>query len=231
MSMLAEARPTAVPAGPAPGRRHVEIVTTRAQRRARPRLVYVLVTVLGLFGILMAQLLLSIVLSDNAYQLSSWQAKQKELTRTQQMLSEQLDVLNSPQNLAQRAEALGMVSNASPAFLRLSDGAVLGAPVAAKASTGGVVDAATGNLVANSLLPFYTEAAATGSATDAAAGGQTPGASAADAPVAGTAAPGAAETGDSGSGALGEGTGVAAQPPATGSVASTGGMLPAPITR
>ena len=36
-------------------------------------------------------------------------------------------MLDSPQNLAANAEGLGMVSNGNPVFLRLSDGAVLGA--------------------------------------------------------------------------------------------------------
>ena len=40
--------------------------------------------------------------------------------------------MQSPQYLAANAEALGMVPNANPVYLRLSDGAVLGQPTAAE---------------------------------------------------------------------------------------------------
>lgn len=44
--------------------RHIEIVSTRQQRRARPRVVYSLVVVGGLFAVLLVQLLVSIALAD-----------------------------------------------------------------------------------------------------------------------------------------------------------------------
>jgi hypothetical protein len=44
-----------------------------------------------------------------------------------------------------------MVSNSSPAYLRLSDGAILGAPEAASAAAG-TVTGGQGNLVPNALL-------------------------------------------------------------------------------
>lgn len=116
--------------------RRLDVVSTRQQRKARPKSVYALATVGGLFAILVAQLLLSIVVSDGAYQISSLQQQQKELTRDQQSLTEQLQVLESPQHLAANAEVLGMVTNSSTAYLRLSDGAVLGKPLAARATTG-----------------------------------------------------------------------------------------------
>lgn len=127
--------------------RHVEIVTTRAQRRARPKSFYAVATVAAVFGLFLAQLLLSIVLSDGAYQISSLQAEQRELSRTQEDLSEKLDLLASPQSLATRAGQLGMVVGGStPAFLRLSDGTLIGKPVAASKSAG------TRGLVGNALL-------------------------------------------------------------------------------
>lgn len=133
--------------------RHVEIVSTRSQRKARPRTVYALVTVAGLFVILMAQLLLSILLSDGAYQITALQNQQIELARDSQTYTEQLDVLKSPQNLSARAEALGMVMSTAPAvYLRLSDGAVIGTPTAMKASDAAVVGT-DGVSIANALLP------------------------------------------------------------------------------
>ncbi len=133
-------------------RRHLDVVSTRAQKKARPRAVYALVTVAGLFAILIAQLLLSIVVSNGAYQISSLQQVQKELSRDQQSLTEQLQVLESPQHLASNAQALGMVTNSSTAYLRLSDGTVIGAPVAATASSGFQNGADGGPLIPNKLL-------------------------------------------------------------------------------
>lgn len=122
--------------------RHIEIVVTRGQKRARPRVVYALVAVAGLFVILMAQLLLSIWLSDGAYQISGLQQTQRDLSRDQQALGETLGVLQSPQNLAGQASALGMVMNTgSQGYLSLSGG-VSRAPTAATADTSVAADAA-----------------------------------------------------------------------------------------
>jgi hypothetical protein len=160
-SNLATARihPGRTAVRPAPSQRpHIEIVTTRAQRRARPRAVYAVVTVASLFVIFAAQLLLSIAVSDGAYQIDSLQSQQKDLLRTQEALGEKFDLLSSTQHLAENAAKLGMVPNGSPLFLNLATGAVAGAP--------GTVDP-TGcggscNLVANSLL---TGVPLTGAAT------------------------------------------------------------------
>lgn len=130
---------------------HLEVVPTRTQRRARPRTAYAIVAVGALFGIVVAQLLLSIAMSQGAYQLSSLQSKETQLQRSYQAASEDLNRLTSPQNLAANANALGMVSNSNPAYLRLSDGAVLGAALPADGSAG-TVTGGQGNLVPNSLL-------------------------------------------------------------------------------
>jgi hypothetical protein len=115
--------------------RHIEIVTTRSQKRARPRAVYALVGVGGLFAILMTQLLLSILLSNGAYQIAALQSKQVLLARDQQTVTEALNVLQSPQNLAARAAELGMVTNTgNQGFLSLTTG-VTRTPTAAAAST------------------------------------------------------------------------------------------------
>ncbi len=135
-----------------PRPQHVEVVSTRAQRRARPKAVYAVVAVAGLFAILIAQLLISIVLSDNAYRISSLQSQQKELVRDQQGLTEDLQVLQSPQNLSARAADLGMVLNTGSAgWIRLSDHSVLQAPTPAGDSSS--VGTTTGDsAIANSLI-------------------------------------------------------------------------------
>jgi len=125
--------------------------------RAKPRLAYAIIALGGVAVIVVVQLLLSIAVAQGAYEIDSYQVRQAKLAREEQKLSEDLDRVESPQFLAANAEALGMVPNANPVYLRLSDGAVLGEPTAA---TGGA--AASGPLVPNALIsgvPLVTEQA------------------------------------------------------------------------
>jgi hypothetical protein len=144
------AAPPAQPLRAAP-RRHIEVAPTRAQRRARPRLLPAVVTIAGIGVILLAQLLLSIVLADGAYQISTLQTQQRDLLRDQQALSEKLEVLGSTQNLTANAAALGMVASGNPLFLNADTGAVSGS-----ASASGATLASGANLVGNALLDGST---------------------------------------------------------------------------
>jgi len=208
-SNLAFATPLRSPREDTRSTPHIEIVSSREQRKARPRVVYAVVTVAGLFALFLAQLLLSIVVSDGAYRIAGLQTEQRDLGRQQQALSEQLDLLSSPQNLAAQAESLGMVlSNTSPVFLRLADGAIVGS--ASAAGEGQAVIGATGSLVPNALLgdiPLVEQAA-----------------------IAGGTAPGTADTAVGGSFV----DPVAGAPDAgatPGSVTSNPMALPSPVTR
>ncbi|HEU0205385.1 MAG TPA: hypothetical protein VFQ74_01665 [Pseudolysinimonas sp.] len=128
MSAVAVARPLRHPSGQPAGqpRRHLEVVPTRAQRRARPRMLPALITIGGIGVILLAQLLLSIVIADGAYQISGLQSAKHDAVLQQHALSEQLDLLASPQHLAANAEALGMVASGSAVYLDAKTGAVTG---------------------------------------------------------------------------------------------------------
>jgi hypothetical protein len=139
-------RPSAVPA-PQP-RRHLEIAPSRAQRRARPRLAHAVVTIAGIGAILLVQLLLSFILADGAYQISSLQTDQRDLLREEQALSERLELLGSTQNLTANAEALGMVASGNPVFLDITTGGISG-------SDSGAAGLPV-NLVRNSLLDGST---------------------------------------------------------------------------
>ncbi len=175
MSALPLKLPYPSPAALPPQPRRLDVVPTRDQKKARPKSFYALVTVGGLFAILVAQLLLSIVVSNGAYQISSLQQEQKELSRDQQSLTEQLHVLESPQHLAANAEQLGMVTNSNTAYLRLSDGVVLGNPAAAIANDVIQLGADGGPLVQNQLLAGVPLASMTPvSSTTAAAGAPQP---------------------------------------------------------
>lgn len=145
----------AIAARPAPSRqpasapsRHLEIAPSRAQRRARPRVVYALATIAGIGVILLAQLLLSIVLADGAYRISELQTAQRDLVRQQHALTEELQVWSSTQNLAANAKELGMVASGNPVFLNLENGHVSGHGSAA--GSGGI--GSHKNLVDNALL-------------------------------------------------------------------------------
>jgi cell division protein FtsL len=187
----------------------IEVVPTRVQRRARPKIAYAAVVVTGVLAIVVTQLLLSIGLSDGAYEISSLQQQQKELDRSNQVLSEQYDKLSSPQNLAASAESLGMVANSAPVYLRLSDGAVLGSPVAASAGTPSLTGGQP--LIPNALLaaPATTVTA----------------------PDTGTATTGAAP--DAGTGATGANSAATSAPPVVEAQPDVPwqGALPSPTTR
>jgi hypothetical protein len=141
---------------PSPTRqRRLQPAPAPSPRRAKPRLAYAIIAVSAVAVIVVAQLLLSIAVAQGAYEIDTYQLRQAELARQEQMLVEDLDRVESPQYLAMNAEALGMVPNAAPVYLRLSDGAVLGEPTAA---TGG--QAASTPLVSNALItgvPLVTE--------------------------------------------------------------------------
>jgi hypothetical protein len=216
--------------------RHIEIVSSKAQRRARPRVVYAVIVIAALFAIFMAQLLMSIAVADGAYRISGLQVEQRDLGRQQQSLSERLDLLASPQNLATQAESLGMVLGTSaPVFLRLSDGAIVGSE--SPTASGEAVLGATGSLVPNSLLgdiPLVTQAPVVAATTETPATGTT----VLDPTINPEGATGTTATGTTDDGTtLGTGTTTqnasGAPTPATtgGTVPSNPTTLPSPTTR
>ena len=101
----------------------------------------------GIGVILLAQLLLSIVIADGAYQITGLQSAKHDAVLQQHALSEQLDLLASPQHLAANAEALGMVASGSAVYLDSKTGAVTGSGSAAGGSMLG-----SGDQVGNVLL-------------------------------------------------------------------------------
>jgi hypothetical protein len=126
----------------------VEALVGRAHR---PKLLYAGIAVGALVLIVIAQLALSIGVSNGAYRLNSLQQQQKQLGRDYQASSEAVEKLSSPQNLAANADALGMVANGSPVYLRLSNGEVVGSPTAASGQPA-AADANASPLVPNALI-------------------------------------------------------------------------------
>ncbi|QWS34828.1 hypothetical protein [Curtobacterium aetherium] len=207
----------------------VEVRPTKAQRRARPRVAYAVVAIAALGILLLAQLGISMALSQGAYTLSSLKSEQVGLNRSQGSLSEELRVLESPQNLARNAQSLGMIANSTPVYLDPKTGTVYGTPTPAtpEEATGN-----TANQVPNSLLGDVPMAARPG---DTATSKETGGASAAtdgeaaQAPAAAAPAP-AAERPASDAGNTG-GASASDQGSPKSSVESDPNQLQAPTTR
>ena len=201
--MRARVQPTLAPVREAHPR-HIEIIATKAQRRARPKVVHAVVTLGALFAIFAAQLLLSIAVSDGAYQIAALQQSQKELARTEEALAEHLAVLNSPQHLVSDAASLGMVIATDAAYLRLADGAVLPTPAIQIRYGCSTMCGLVGNVLTKGMTPVTASGVA-----DAATG-----------PTAGTTAtPPTGQTGQSTATAPTTPTGPTTQP------------LPAPVTQ
>lgn len=111
---------------PKPEQPRLRVVGTPAYARSRAGLV---LGCLGLLvGGLIGLLLLNVNLERGAYQLRSEQAEAARLQEQRQALQEKIAALQAPQNLAAAAEELGMVRNPNAAFIRSSDGKVLGVP-------------------------------------------------------------------------------------------------------
>lgn len=176
------------PRAPRPDRQSrpelVEVTPTAAQRRARPRIGYAVTAVVALGVLLLAQLGISMVLSQGAYTLSALGAEQTNLSRTQQSLSEELRVLDSPQNLARNAQSLGMIANSTPVYLDPKTGRVYGTPTPAVADQ---ATASTENQVPNSLLNDVPLAAKQGDTSTSKETGPTTGSTSTDAKAEGTA--------------------------------------------
>ena len=156
MSTPAIARPSIAPdRRRQPLRPPLTVVPAREARRARPRLSYALWTVGGVGLILIAQLLSSVALSHGAYEVADLKTRITELGWQKESLGEQLETLSSPQYVATAAQELGMVINSSPAYLRLSDGAVLGQPGQAGAASSIPLGPTTyvGNSATDALAP------------------------------------------------------------------------------
>lgn len=146
----------------------LRVVSSAVGRRRRPKVFFATVTVISIFVIIVAQILLSISLQSGAYEIAGLQRDVRELGRTFQSATQDLNRMTSPQNVAQSAESLGMVGNSNPVYLRLSDSLVTGAATATDA--GGTL-VAQGNLVPNAMLAqalAERQAAATAAAEAAA---------------------------------------------------------------
>jgi hypothetical protein len=80
----------------------------------------------GLGGLLF----LHTTIAEDSFRLHDLTARSAVLTDREQALEQEIAALAAPQRLAARAKTLGMVRSENPAFIRTSDGRILGKPKA-----------------------------------------------------------------------------------------------------
>lgn len=118
------------------GRPAVRVVPVRQRalqmvpqaRSSAPRAPFVVVVVALLAAGLLGLLVLNTVLAQDAFRLHALQLQGAVLASQELTLQRQVEARQAPGDLAARATALGLVAGGPPAFLRLSDGVVLGQP-------------------------------------------------------------------------------------------------------
>jgi hypothetical protein len=119
---------------------YLRLVATRRSNAARAPFIAVVVVILAVG--LLALLLLNTVLAQDAFRLHALQVQGRVLADQEQGLQRDVERLQSPQSLAARASAMGMVPGGTRAFLRLTDGKVLGVAVPGEAPPPPVVHTA-----------------------------------------------------------------------------------------
>jgi hypothetical protein len=110
----------------------LRLVPQRRSKAARTPFAVVLVVLLvgGLRGLLRRNTLVA----QDSFALHDLSAQSRALQLREQQLAAQLEDLQAPEQLAERAAKLGMVPGGPPAFLRLPDGRVLGKATKGKAA-------------------------------------------------------------------------------------------------
>lgn len=106
------------------------------RRPATPRVPFMILVSLVLLGGVVGLLLFNTSMQQASFAATALEAKADRLKAREQGLQMQIDRLRDPQRVATRAKALGMVPMVNPAFIDLSDGAVLGNPAPATAEDG-----------------------------------------------------------------------------------------------
>lgn len=152
------------------GRRPLRLVPPL--RTGAPRAPFVVLLGTLLTGGLAGLLFLHTALAEDSFRLHDLKVRSAVLTDREQALEQQVALEASPRRLAAKAEALGMVRSENPAFIRLSDGKVLGRPKAGVAPPPPVTSPAPAPTPSGSPSP-----SGSASPSASASGGSTPSAS------------------------------------------------------
>jgi hypothetical protein len=106
-------------------------VVPRASRRRAARVPFVALVSLLLVGGVAGLLFFNTSMQQASFTATDMENEVALLNAHEQSLKMQLESLRDPQRVAVEARKMGMVPPSTPAFLRLSDGAVLGKPAPA----------------------------------------------------------------------------------------------------
>ena len=134
MSQLAPVRPaprTSPRRASTPTPRQLKVV---ALPETRGNGAFLALCALLLLGGFVGVLMLNTAMAKGSYTMRDLQRRSDALTDQQDSLRHTIDSVSGPGPLAQRARELGMVPAETAAFLRLSDGKVLGVATKAKAN-------------------------------------------------------------------------------------------------
>jgi len=132
----------------------VYMVSEKDAKKLKPSLMAGLIFVLGIVAVLIGQISLNMVLTQDAYQLRSLTIEKRNLATDVQIIQEEVSSLSSPQNLADAANMLGMVANPASVMIDIHNDKIFGEPAPARADGSEVASA---NLVANSALGTVSE--------------------------------------------------------------------------
>lgn len=116
-------------------RARLTVVPRAATRRASRMPFWTLVSVL-LVGGIAGLLWFNTSMQQVSFEATALEQRAHLLDAQRQSLQLELERLRDPQRVAAEARQMGMVPAAAPAFLRLSDGTVLGKPVPATGENG-----------------------------------------------------------------------------------------------
>lgn len=121
-------------AGSAMARARLSVVP-RLRSRA-PRMPFVTLVSLVLLAGVLGLLLFNTSMQQASFEATRLESQAASLSAQEQSLTMQLDKLRDPQQLAQRAQAQGLVPPSTVAFLDVETGRVTGDPTPAQAGTG-----------------------------------------------------------------------------------------------
>lgn len=105
--------------------------------------------IIGLSLISVSGLIVNALCDTAVYTISTLKKDTEALATQTQVVSQQVDSLRSPQNLANSAKALGMIVNSNPVFLNVKDAKVLGSAIPASVESSIAVSK---NLIANAAM-------------------------------------------------------------------------------
>ena len=118
--------------GEAVEKARLRVVPSRAPQHTR--VPFVALVSLVLLGGVIGLLLFNTSMQQAAFATTALESQAGTLSARQQTLEMELDVLRNPQQVAERAQAMGMVPGGTPAYLQLPTGKVLGKPAPATAA-------------------------------------------------------------------------------------------------